>query len=277
MVITMKEIAFIGAGNMGGALVRMACKALDPKDVVVYQPTRRKAEALAAETGCTLAASGAEAVRQARYIMLCVKPQILRPVVEGLLPALKAGQEAGERRVLVSIAAGVQLATLDGLLAAGGLELPVVRIMPNTPAAIGQGILLMAPGPRVTEEDYAGLSMALSQCGLLERVTEHELDLGTAISGCGPAFVYLFIEALADGGVQIGLPRAKAQTWAAQMVAGAAGMVLQTGQHPGQLKDAVCSPGGSTIAGVAELERRAFRAAAAQAVAAAWDKTAKLG
>ena len=273
----MKHIAFIGAGNMGGALVRGACKALDPQEVVIYEPNEKAAAALSAETGCQVAASGEQAVRSARYVMLCVKPQVLASVVEGLLPALKAGEQAGEHRVVVSIAAGVQLEALDRMLARGGLELPVVRIMPNTPAAIGQGVLLMAPGPRVSGEDYAGLEQALACCGMLERVTEQQLDQGSAISGCGPAFVYLFIEALADGGVQIGLPRDKAQAWAAQMVAGAAGMVLQTGKHPGQLKDAVCSPGGTTIAGVAKLEQGAFRSLAAQAVVAAYEKNSQIG
>lgn len=273
----MKHIAFIGAGNMGGAIVRGACRAIDPSQVVIYEPNQAAAEALAAETGCQVAESGEQAVRAARYVMLCVKPQILRPVVEGLLPALKAGHEAGEHRVVVSIAAGVQLSVLEGLLASAGLELPVVRIMPNTPAAIGEGVMLMAPDERVSQEDYQGLTQALCCCGLLERVSESQLDMGSAISGCGPAFVYLFIEALADGGVQIGLPRDKAQTWAAKMVAGAAGMVLQTGGHPGQLKDAVCSPGGTTIAGVAELEKRAFRSAAAQAVVAAYEKNSRIG
>lgn len=273
----MKHIAFIGAGNMGGALVRGACKALDPQEVVIYEPNGKAAAALSAETGCQVAASGEQAVRSARYVMLCVKPQVLASVVEGLLPALKAGEQAGEHRVVVSIAAGVRLEALDRMLARSGLELPVVRIMPNTPAAIGQGVLLMAPGPRVNGEDYAGLEQALACCGMLERVTEQQLDQGSAISGCGPAFVYLFIEALADGGVQIGLPRDKAQAWAAQMVAGAAGMVLQTGKHPGQLKDAVCSPGGTTIAGVAKLEQGAFRSLAAQAVVAAYEKNSQIG
>lgn len=272
----MKTIAFIGAGNMGGAIVRGACKALDPGEVVVYEPNAAAAQALAAETGCCVARDGAEAARSAEYVMLCVKPQVLPGVLRALLPALKAGAEAGEHRVLVSIAAGIQLAALEEILAEGAVRLPTVRIMPNTPAAIGRGIFLIAPDPSVSDEECAGLERALACCGLLERVTEGQLDMGSAISGCGPAFVYLFIEALADGGVQIGLPRDKAQTWAAQMVAGSAEMVLQSGKHPGQLKDAVCSPGGTTIAGVAELEKRAFRAAAAQAVVAAYEKNGKL-
>lgn len=271
------QFAFIGAGNMGGAILERVCTVMDPTQVVVYRPNRQAGEAQTARLGCILADSGANAVREAKYIMLCVKPQILPEVLTGLLPAMKEAAGAGLHQVVVSIAAGIQLEAISAILAAAGLDLPVVRVMPNTPSAIGQGVLLMAPDAKTSSGDYAGLEWALSGCGLLERVTERELDLGSAIAGCGPAFVYLFIEALADGGVQIGLPRNKAQTWAAQMVAGAAGMVLQSGQHPGALKDAVCSPGGTTIAGVAELERRAFRSAAAQAVVAAYEKNCGLG
>jgi pyrroline-5-carboxylate reductase len=270
------EAAFIGAGNMGGALLERVCQVTDPARVAVYRPDRQAGQAQCTRLGCALASSGAEAVRAAKYIFLCVKPQVLPQVLADLLPALRENQAAGDKPVLVSIAAGVTLEKLSGILQAGGLDLPVVRVMPNTPAAIGQGVLLLAPAETVSEDDLGGLERLLSTCGLLERVTERELDLGSTIAGCGPAFVYLFIEALADGGVQLGLPRAKAQTWAAQMVAGAAGMVLQTGKHPGQLKDEVCSPGGTTIAGVAELEKRAFRSAAAQAVVAAYEKNSKL-
>lgn len=269
-------IAFIGAGNMGGAIVRAACQAVDPARVIIFDPNEAAAAALSGETGCTVAASGEEAVRAAKYVMLCVKPQIFAPVVRGLLPAFQAAAAAGEEKVAVSIAAGVQLEAIAALFAEAGLDLPLVRIMPNTPAAIGEGILLMVPNDRVSGADYAGLEQILRKCGLLEKTTERYLDMGSAVSGCGPAFVYLFIEALADGGVQIGLPRDKAQLYAAQMVAGAAEMVLQSGKHPGALKDAVCSPGGTTIVGVAELEKRGFRAAAAQAVVAAYQKNCEL-
>lgn len=209
----MKHIAFIGAGNMGGALVRGACKALDPQEVLIYEPSQKAAAALSAEMGCQVAASGAQAVREARYVMLCVKPQVLEPVLEGLLPALREGAQRESIGWWCPLLPASSWKRWTRCSPAGGLELPVVRIMPNTPAAIGQGVLLIAPGPRVSGEDYAGLEQALGRCGLLERVTEQQLDQGSAISGCGPAFVYLFIEALADGGVQIGLPRDKAQAW----------------------------------------------------------------
>lgn len=270
-----KTLSFIGGGNMGGAILRAACRALPPEQVLLYDPDAEKAEALSAETGCALAPSGEAAVRSAKYVMLCVKPQIFAGVLSGLLPALKEGLAAGEDRTVVSIAAGVTLSAIETLL--GGAQVPLVRIMPNTPAAIGKGTLLVAAGRGAAGERLEGLMQALAPCGLLVPVTEAQLDRGTAVSGCGPAYVCLFIEALADGGVEIGLPRAMAQELAAQTVLGAAAMVLESGQHPGALKDAVCSPGGSTIAGVAELEKRGFRAAAAQAVVRAWSRNQQLG
>lgn len=270
-----KTIAFIGGGNMGGAILLAACRAVTPEQVLLYDPDAAKARELAAQTGCILAKSGEDAVRRASYVMLCVKPQIFGKALTGLLPALKAGQDAGEERTLVSIAAGIPLCAIEDLL--GEVRLPTVRIMPNTPAAIGKGTLLIAPGAGAEGELLEGLMKILTPCGLLVKVTERELDLGTAISGCGPAYMYLLIEAMADGGVELGLPRALAQQLAAQTMLGAAAMVLETGLHPGALKDAVCSPGGSTIAGVAELERRGFRAAGAQAVTAAWRRNEQLG
>lgn len=273
----MKKIAFIGAGNMGGPIVRAVCQAVEPENVTVYRPNRQAAQALAAETGCTLAETGAQAVQGAEYVLLCVKPQILPGVLEELLPALREDCRPGARPAIVSIAAGVTVQAISDILSAGGLELPVVRLMPNTPVAVGKGVVLMAPGLLADEDICRDLEALLAPCGLVERVTERELDLGSAISGCGPAFVYLFIEALADGGVEIGLPRAKAQRWAAQMVSGAAEMALRSGRHPGALKDEVCSPGGTTIAGVAQLEKCAFRSAAAQAVTAAYRRNCELG
>lgn len=272
-----RTIAFIGAGNMGGALLERVCAQGDPLSVVMTRRDGEKGKAQAQRLGCFWAPTGAGAAAQARYVMLCVKPQNLFEVLEGLLPAMREARARGERQVLVSIAAGTALAKLEGALEAAGLDAPVIRVMPNTPAAIGQGILFMALGKNAQEKDAAELEGLLAPCGLVQRVSEAQLEMGGALAGCGPAFAYLFIEALADGGVEIGLPRAMAQTWAAQMVLGAADMVLRTGRHPGELKDAVCSPGGSTIAGVAALERRAFRAAAAEAVKAAYDKALHMG
>lgn len=269
----MKKLALIGTGNMGSALARAACRSVAPEQVLLYNRTGEKARALAKETGAVWAETAEEAVLAADYVMLCMKPQGFDAAVAELVPALEKAKAAGRDQVVVSIAAGVSIERVERLLEKGGVPLPVIRVMPNTPAAVGQGVLLTAPGADVTQEAYDGFAAFMADGGTVERVTEQGLEMGTALSGCGPAFVYLFIEALADGGVEIGLPRAQAQRYAAQTVLGAAEMVLKTGVHPGALKDAVCSPGGSTIAGVAELEKRAFRAAAAQAVAASWKKT----
>lgn len=268
-----KTIAFIGAGNMGGAIVRAVCRGIDPTQVIVYTPHKSTTDVLSAETGCCVAETASQAVRSAKYVMLCVKPQVLPGVLRELLPDFQA---VTEHQVLLSIAAVLTLDDLAALLAEGNVRLPIIRVMPNTPAAIGEGLVFLAWDAQASDEDCNDLEALLRHCGELEWTTEQYLDMGTAVAGCGPAFAYLFMEALADGGVQIGLPRAKAQRYAARMLAGAAEMVLQTGQHPGALKDAVCSPGGTTIAGVAELEDRGFRAAAAQAVVSAYRRSLDL-
>ena len=252
-------IAFIGAGNMGGAIAEAVCRGTAPEQVVVYNPTREKSEALAARCGCTVADSAEAAAAACRYVVLGVKPQIFDGVLRGLLPCLTP------EHVVVSIAAGVPLSRIEAILAEGGLENPVVRTMPNTPVAVGQGLVLLCPNEKA-EPFMDELSALLAPCGLVERATEREIDLGMAVFSCSPAFVYLFIEAMADGGVQLGLPRDKSQRYAAQAVLGSAAMVLGTGRHPGQLKDEVCSPGGYTIRGVHALEEAGFRAAAAEAV-----------
>ena len=254
-------IGFIGTGSMGGALVRGVCRGTDPAGVLIYDHNREKMDALTAQTGCAAAENAAQVAGSCDILMLCVKPQALRETIAEIRPYLHTN-------LIVSIAAGVTLNGLEERLGKG----PMARVMPNTPAAIGKGVLLTAYHPTVDGAYREKLAGLLAPCGAVEEVSEKELDEGTALTGCGPAYAYLFLEALADGGVQIGLSRQKAQRYAAQTLLGAAAMVLETGEHPEALKDAVCSPGGSTIVGVAELEKRAFRAAAAQAVTAAFGK-----
>lgn len=266
----MKKAAFIGSGNMGGALIRAACRGIGPDQVVITNRSAEKAEALAGELGCAVTENNADAARQAECVFLCVKPQILPAVAEAL-----AGDLRG--KTVVSIAAGLQIASIKGYLGASADETAVIRVMPNTCSAIGQGMLALCGGEEVPESKFQLVEEILHCAGKLERIPESLMDQYSAVAGCGPAFVYQFIEALADGGVMAGLPRAKAQFYAAQTVLGAAAMVLETGKHPGLLKDEVCSPGGSTIAGVAALERRAFRAAGIEAVWAAYEKNVELG
>ena len=179
-----------------------------------------------------------------------------------------------DRFVLVTMAAGL---TMERIAAMAGGDYPVIRIMPNTPCAVGEGVILCDANERVTEEELTEFMDDMSGAGVVDRLEERLIDAGSAVSGCGPAFVCLLLEALADGGVACGLPRRKALLYAAQMVKGTAALQLATGEHPGAMKDAVCSPGGTTIAGVRALEERGFRSAAMDAVIAAVEKTKELG
>jgi len=259
---------------MGGALARTACRALSPSDVILTNRTPEKADALARELGCETVPSNEAAVCDAQYIFLGVKPQFYGELAEELIPVLRRCHEVGEDKVLVSIAAGLTLDTLKKLYSGVGYNIPILRIMPNTCVAIGQGVVALTGE---NELHLSAIENILSAAGLVERIPERLMDAFTSVAGCGPAFVYPYIEALADGGVAVGLPRAQAMRYAAQTVLGAAAMVLESEKHPGQLKDEVCSPGGSTIAGVAELERHGLRAAAIDAVLASFDRNRELG
>ena len=255
---------------MGGALARAACKSLPSDQVFLANRTVEKAQALAEELECRVADNTAIA-ENADFIFLGVKPQMMADALADIAPSLAARES---RFILVTMAAGLTIQRIQDL--AGGAY-PVIRIMPNTPAAIGEGMVLYACGAGVTKPEEALFLSSMSAAGRLSPLPEALMDAGSAVSGCGPAFVDLFIESLADGGVACGLPRAQALEFAAQMVAGSARLVLESGKHPGALKDAVCSPGGTTIQGVLTLERSAFRAAAADAVIDAVEKTRTMG
>lgn len=273
----MKKIAFIGAGNMGGALVMGICKAIDPQQVVIFDLNTERTAFLAEKTGCTVAQTAHAACADSEYIVLAVKPQQLRNVQALLIPAMKEAKEKGINQKILSIAAGITLESLSEIPLQYGFELPVFRMLPNTPSEIGEGLNIYAENVLATDEMCAELENMFAHCGLTERVTEQIIDVASAVSGCTPAFAYMFIDALADGAVRCGVPRDKAIKYAAQAVKGAAAMVLETGRHPDALKDAVCSPGGSTIVGVATLEDAAFRRAAANAVFYANEKNIELG
>ena len=262
-------VGFIGTGNMGAALARAVCKTVPPQQVLLTNRTPAKAEALAEELGCA-AGTNEEVARACRLIFLGVKPQVMGEMLASLTPVLKEREDCF---VLVTMAAGLTCARIREM---AGVDCPVIRVMPNTPAAIGEGVLQFC-GLGTTEEDMASFRNLMAPAGLVAQVPEGLIDAASCVSGCGPAFAYLFLEALADGGVACGLPRDKALAYAAQMLAGSARMVLETGAHPGALKDAVCSPGGSTIQGVRALEKGGLRAAAMDAVLAAYEKTQELG
>lgn len=262
------SIGFIGTGNMGSALARAVCKSAGGEAVLLANRTPAKAQALAQELGCAVG-ENAQVAKECRLIFLGVKPQMMAGMLAEIAPVLKARTDGF---ILVTMAAGLPCRKIQEL--AGG-DYPVIRVMPNTPAAIGQGVVqVCALG--VEQEQLAEFTALMAPAGLIDPVPESMIDAASAVSGCGPAFVYLFLEALADGGVACGLPRDKAQAYAAQTLVGAAQMVLDSGKHPGALKDAVCSPGGTTIQGVRALEEGGLRAAAMNAVIAAYEKTLSL-
>lgn len=233
-----------------------------------------KAQAAACALGASVYASNAEAAAKGDFVFLAVKPQDLPAVLEEIAPVLTARLAHGNPPVLVSLAAGFSLAKIHALL---GAPVPLVRIMPNTPALVSQGAIAMTVSPETPEGKAAELEKLLSAAGMVDRLAEEYLDAVTGLSGSGPAFVCLFIEALADGGVLAGLPRNTALRLAAQTVGGTAALVMESGRHPGELKDMVASPGGTTIAGVAALENGAFRGTVMNAVQAAWKRSVELG
>lgn len=264
----MNKIAFIGCGNMGGAIARAVCGTVGGGKVFLANRSRAKAEAVAAGCGCAVCDDNRSAAKGADYIFLGVKPHQIIDVISEIEPVLSG------REVIVSMAAGVSGESMSGVLVKGN---PVVRILPNTPCGIGKGLVLLVPCAGADEGILSELEAMLAGCGMIGRSDEEHAEAGMTVGGCTPAFTYMFIEALADGGVKAGLKRSDALAWAAQAVAGAAAMVIESGEHPGALKDAVCSPGGATIEGVRTLESRAFRGGVIDAVDAAAKRSAQLG
>ena len=257
------KYGFIGCGNMGGAIAAALSKAT--KDILLADPL--KAEELSAQLGCACG-SGEEAAACQR-LFLAVKPQVMGTVLEDLRPVL-----AEKKPLLITMAAGLEIATIEKF---AGVKLPIIRIMPNTPVAVGKGVIQYCCNELVDEAVIADFLQDMRYAGIVDRIDEKLIDAACSLSGCGPAFVYLFIEALADGAVACGIPRAKAMEYAAMTMVGAGEIYLATHQHPGALKDAVCSPGGSTIVGIRALEEHGFRSAAMECVIRSYEKNKELG
>ncbi|MDR0443705.1 MAG: pyrroline-5-carboxylate reductase [Treponema sp.] len=274
----MSTIACIGSGNMGLALMKGASRTAGSTNIFFTDADAEKARAAAGSLGAGVNNSNLEAINNGDFVFLAVKPQVLPQVLAEIAPIagkrFSGGGSHGDLPILVSMAAGWSIGKIQ---AAVGAKLPVVRIMPNTPALIGKGMIALAASPEVPAERTAELENILGGAGIVDRLDERYMDAATGLSGSGPAFVYLFIEALADGGVRAGLPRDKALRYAVQTVLGSAAMVEETGKHPGELKDMVTSPNGTTIAGLTALEGGAFRGTVIKAVEAAWRRSMELG
>lgn len=259
-------LGFIGCGNMGGALVRAAAKTLNGEQIAVCDRDETKTAALMSECG-VLPTSALDIAENAAFVVLGLKPQYMAGGIAEFAQKLSARRDV----TVVTMAAGLSIAAIRSYI---GAELPVIRIMPNTPVTVGEGMILYAVDGASEGAENSFLK-SFAAAGRFDRIPESMIDAGSAISGCGPAFVYLFGEALADGAVECGVPRDKAAVYAAQTLLGAAKMLLEYG-HPGDLKDAVCSPGGTTIAGVHALEAGGMRNAAMDAVSAAYKRTLEL-
>jgi pyrroline-5-carboxylate reductase len=265
------RIGFLGAGRMATALARAWTRSgrLAVLNTLASDPLPAARDAFTRDTGCRATADNLAVARHADVLVLAVKPQSMAAVLDEVRDAVQ------ERRPLVvSIAAGVTLAQLSDALGDGTR---LVRVMPNTPCLVDASASGFAPGANATQDDVALVQALLDDVGRAFRLPESLLDAVTGLSASGPAFVYLVIEALSDGGVRVGLPRDVATALAAQTVLGAAKMVLETGQHPAALKDMVASPGGTTIAGLHELERGGVRGALMNAVEAATKRATELG
>ena len=259
------KYGFIGCGNMGGAIARALSKTTT--DIMICDRSGR-ASALAEELDC-IYADPITIASSCERIFLAVKPQMMR---QALSPLRKLFRE--NKPLLITMAAGLEISTIQDL---AGTELPVIRIMPNTPVGVGKGMTLYCCNDLVDEQTLEDFLDDMAYTGILDEIPEHLIDAAGVVSGCGPAYMYMFAEALADGAVACGVPRNKALEYAAATLVGAGEILLQTGRHPGELKDAVCSPGGSTIAGVNILEERAFRGAVMDCVQAAYKRNQELG
>jgi len=272
-----KKVACIGSGNMGAALMKGIKTAVGPGNIGITDADMSKAKAVADSFGGRVYATNSEAVEESDLVFLAVKPQILKKVLEEIAPAVKgrisAAGNNGKPLTLISMAAGWSIAEIQANL---GVNAPVVRIMPNTPVLLSRGVIILAASGELSEEKIVEVEKILSSAGMVDRLEESYMNAITGLSGSGPAFVYVFIEALADGGVRAGLPRDKALRYAAQTVMGAAAMAVESGKHLGELKDMVTSPGGTAIAGITALENGAFRACAINAVEAAWRRSAEM-
>jgi pyrroline-5-carboxylate reductase len=263
-------IGFLGAGKMATALAKgfVRAKLVTPKQIIASDPLPAAAAAFAREVGAKTTISNVEVTQFADVLVLAVKPD----QVPGVLADIR--DHFTEQQLLISIAAGVPIAKIETAL---GSSSRIIRVMPNTPALVGASASAYALGKSARPEDGQLAQKLFSSIGIAFQLREYLLDAVTGLSGSGPAYVYLFIEGLSDGGVAAGLPRDIATKLAAQTVLGGAKMVLDTGLHPGALKDMVTSPGGTTIEGLHELEKGHFRATAISAVRAATEKSRKLG
>ena len=264
-----KKIGFIGCGNMASAMIGgiLSAGALKPEEIIASNHTAPKLEKAKEQFGIETTPDNHVVAAQSEIVVIAVKPQFYGKVIEEI------SDDVPDASVVVSLAPGKKLEKLQDMF---GRDLKLIRAMPNTPALVREGMTAICSGRLVTEEEIGRVSRLFSAFGKTEIVDETMMDAVGAVSGCSPAYVYMFIEAMADAAVMGGIPREKAYTFAAQSVLGSAKMMLETGKHPGELKDMVCSPAGTTIEGVAALERAGFRGTVIEALRVCMEKSSSM-
>lgn len=262
------KLGFIGAGNMAQAMIGGILEAglLQKEDVIASDAIQQTADKVADKFGIHTTLDNQEAAR-ADIVILAVKPIYCSQVIQDIRDVIRPEQ------LVVTIVAGKSLAWLESEF---GKKIKLIRTMPNTPALVGEGMAALCPGELVTQEELTQVCRIFECFGKAQVVGENLMDAVVAVSGSSPAYIFLLIEAMADGAVAEGMPRAQAYEFAAQSVLGSAKMVLETGKHPGELKDMVCSPGGTTIAGVCRLEAAGFRSSVMECMKACAEKSRNL-
>ena len=259
------KYGFLGCGNMGGAIARAVAKTTN--DILITDRSG-KAQSLADELNIKYTSSHIVAAECER-IFLAVKPQMMADALYPICDILKQ-----RKPILITMAAGLTMRTISDII---GEPIPIIRIMPNTPVSIGMGMTVYCYNELVSDTILNDFICDMSAAGRMDHLPEQLIDAASALSGSGPAYLYMFIEAMADGAVLCGIPKAKALEYAATTIVGSAQLMLESGQHPAILKDAVCSPGGSTIAGLQILENHSFRGAVMECISAAYHKNQELG
>ena len=263
------KIGFIGCGNMARAIISglIASKTFAPEEIIAPDKSEAALNEAAEKFGINTTTNNCALVLESEMLLLAVKPQILPAVAEEIADVVD------ESKLIISIVAGQDIKKITELF---GKKIKLVRTMPNTPALVGAGMTAMSPGPGVTPVEAQYAQKILESFGEVEVVPEHLMDAVCAVSGSSPAYVAMFIEAMADGAVLEGMPRAQAYKFATQAVIGTAKLIMETGKHPGEIKDMVCSPAGTTIEAVRLLEERGFRSAVIECMDACAEVSKKL-
>ncbi len=261
------KLGFIGVGNMGSALISGCVDSFGKNEIIFHEKSAAQSDSVEKKWNIAAAKSNSEVVKQSKYIVLAVKPQVLKEVANDIKDALTPDN------IVLSIAPGITINDLDEMFHPAR----IVRAMPNTPAMVGEGMTAFCYGDfQFLEEEKKVVNEVFSAAGRVAQVPESMMDAVVCASGSSPAYVFMFIEALSDSVVQCGMPRDKAYDLVCQTVIGSAKLMCETGKHPGELKDMVCSPGGTTIAGVSALEENGFRGAIFEATKACFDQCGKM-